>query len=470
MVGLRVSADETVAQTELETLLRHHAFGRSGLSLLPQGTPTNNTDVVQAGGGAVDASSSQPLRDPADENFDDRKAPLFTTASTSLEKKDGQWVAEALGVDPSLFVHVHHADGTDQSSCPCDDGCALAGDDGYWMESMMAAVFPHATVDLTRTFFSRYVVASGPVPAIRIGSQPYGILPTAAVSRMRWMFQEEAPSAQDPLFMFCHRMYPIVRSMQLDWRAQAAHVSFTGKPGIRTRCCSTSSACIPDPSSGTHATPRRRSTLFNRLNLQGLGDQSTSVFEVPQRQNAIDLLVSLGWGGAGAPAILDHVFSAAPQLLKGGVVDDRPVSELEGIRTYTTAGTNYIQWLIDAASTSLERLYAQDGFIGGQPPAALLYLLLRHALQLAYHAASVGLHQMVGLYTPERAAAAHIDQPIIHVGAAETSESRYRRSLRCSPRFQDWAARRRSASSLPPGCAGWGPRRTCGSSSTLSSG
>ena len=58
-------------------------------------------------------------------------------------------------------------------------------------------------------------------------------------------------------------------------------------------------------------------------------------------------------------------------------------------------------------------------------PAALLYLMLRHALQLAYHSASVGLYQMVGLYTPERAAAARIDQPIIHVGAAESSESRY---------------------------------------------
>ena len=88
--------------------------------------------------------------------------------------------------------------------------------------------------------------------------------------------------------------------------------------------------------------PRAQITLFNRLNLQGFGDQSTAIFEVAQRQNALDLLVNLGFGGAGAPRILDHVFSAAPQLLKGGVVDDRPLSELEGIRPYTTAGANYI--------------------------------------------------------------------------------------------------------------------------------
>ena len=64
--------------------------------------------------------------------------------------------------------------------------------------------------------------------------------------------------------------------------------------------------------------------------VRDLETESTRIFEVAQRQNAIDLLVNLGFGGAGAPKILDYVFSAAPQLLKGGVVDDRPLSELRG--------------------------------------------------------------------------------------------------------------------------------------------
>ena len=127
-------------------------------------------------------------------------------------------------MDPSLFAHVHHADGTDQSTSRAMGVALWPATMGYWMESMMAPVFPQATVDVARTFFTRYVVASGSVPAVRIGSQPYGILPTAAVSRMRWMFLDDEAAARDPLFMFCHRMYPIVRSMQQDWRAQAAHV------------------------------------------------------------------------------------------------------------------------------------------------------------------------------------------------------------------------------------------------------
>ena len=397
---------------------------------------------MQAGGGTVEAGSSRPARDPADESFDDRKAPLFKAASASLDRKDGQWLAEALGVDPSLFAHVHHADGIDQSASRAMSVALWPATLGYWMESMMAPVFPQATVDLARTFFTRYVVASGSVPAIRIGSQPYGILPTTAISRMRWMFQEEEGPAQDPLFMFCHRLYPVLRSMQHDWRAQAAHVSFTGRPGDPHQTLLDILGLHSGSVEWYSRYAEAQITLFNRLNLQGFGGQSTTVFEVPQRQNALDLLVNLGFGGAGAPRILNYLFSAAPQLLKGGVVDDRPLSELEGIRPYTAAGANYIQWLIDAASTSLERLYTQGDFIGGQPPTALLYLLLRHALQLEYHAASVGLHQMVGIYTASaRRPPASTNRSSTWARHRRRARAGTSRSLPCSPRSRGWAAR-----------------------------
>ncbi len=150
--GIRLSADERTAQAELETLLRHHAFSRSGLSLLPQGTPTNNTDTVSSAAGRSDA---------ADESFDDRRRPLFIPTSKWFDKKDGQWLAKALGIDPSLFAHVHHADATDQSSARAMNMALWPATFGYWMESMMAPMFPAGAVDLTRRFFTRYVVGSG---------------------------------------------------------------------------------------------------------------------------------------------------------------------------------------------------------------------------------------------------------------------------------------------------------------------
>ena len=60
---------------------------------------------------------------------------------------------------------------------------------GYWMETMIAPVFSREAIDETRAFFNRYVVGSGAVPALRVGSQPYGVLPASAFTRMAWFKQ-----------------------------------------------------------------------------------------------------------------------------------------------------------------------------------------------------------------------------------------------------------------------------------------
>ena len=43
-IGLRLSSDEGENQGLLEELLENHHFAPDGMSLLPQGTPTNNTE------------------------------------------------------------------------------------------------------------------------------------------------------------------------------------------------------------------------------------------------------------------------------------------------------------------------------------------------------------------------------------------------------------------------------------------
>ncbi len=75
------------------------------------------------------------------------------------------------------------------------------------------------------------------------------------------------------------------------------------------------------------------------------------------------------------------------------IIDDVPLSETSPIRAYTDDGRNYIQWLSDAAKTSLDAVYQEQGFSGNQTPEALLYLFLRHALMLGYYDSSYNLHQ-----------------------------------------------------------------------------
>jgi hypothetical protein len=48
-LGIRLSADERAGKALLEELFQHHRNGRNGLSLVPQGTPTNNTESAGSG-------------------------------------------------------------------------------------------------------------------------------------------------------------------------------------------------------------------------------------------------------------------------------------------------------------------------------------------------------------------------------------------------------------------------------------
>ena len=89
------------------------------------------------------------------------------------------------------------------------------------------------------------------------------------------------------------------------------------------------------------------------------------------------------------------------------------------IRAYTDDGRNYIQWLIDAAATSLDTLREETGFTANQSPKALLYLFLRHALMLGYYNSSYNFHRNAGFLSPRAVAGdAHRAQLRAHCGSA----------------------------------------------------
>lgn len=427
VLGLRANADAAATQAEFETLLRHHGFSRTGLSVVPQGTPTNNTDASSSGYGR---------KDDADSSFDDRKAALFTTTNEWLDKKDGQWLAEYLGVDPAVFEHVHGAGTTDQLAGRAMNIALWPATLGYWMETMLAPVFSPPGIEKMRDFFGRYVLGAGAVPAIRIGSQPYGILPATALSRMNWLKQMEpsgrVPRADQNLLPALSELYSILLEIDRDWRAAipSSSIAHVGQESAQASDPHATLLDIIGLHSGSVEWSERYAesleSLFNRLRLQGFGAKIQAIILAIQREQARQTLTNLGYAGTTTPPILDKVFSGARLLLKGGVVDDKPLSEVDPIRASTTAGQNYIEWLLGAARTSLDELYRQDGFVHDEPPTALLYLMLRHGLQLGYHDVSVQLFEQAGLYTPAQALAARSERSFLHIHeAAQVSESRY---------------------------------------------
>ena len=221
VIGLELSANEATATQAVEELLTHHHYGRSGLSIVPQGTPTHDSTGTSAGA---------PTLDDPDTTFDDRKHfPLFTPAGDPFDRLDGDWLTRLLGIDPALFQKVHGSDGVDQMQARAMQTALWPATLGYWMDKMLTPVFSDETVANTRVFFTSYVSGRGAIPALRIGGQPYGILPTTAFSRMAWLTNRKNRLVPQPGFL--QDLAAVLSSIGKDWSDMSANASYVGKAG-----------------------------------------------------------------------------------------------------------------------------------------------------------------------------------------------------------------------------------------------
>ncbi|HEX6095403.1 MAG TPA: hypothetical protein VF432_03680 [Thermoanaerobaculia bacterium] len=348
VAGVRLASDHQRGQQELETLLGHHRFSRTGLAVLPQGTPTNNTDTATSGHSRIE---------DADVSFDEMKrGNLWTPTSKWDEKSDGQWLAELLGLNDSALQQVHGSDGRDLAEARAMSSALWPSTVGRWLEiGVRDRVVPAAALPMTRAFFTDFVSGRGPLPAIRIGSQPYGILPATPWSKTQWFAGVDAD---------LEKLYPVLSVMASDWRGLVPQVSFVGggRPGPQALL----DIVAAHPGSVEH-TWRIARTLD----------------ETPDP--AMALLARLGYTGTAEPDFLLNRFDAADVPLGPGVtlIDDRPLSETAAVRVYTTDGKNYLGWLFGAAP-SADALRDQQGFKDGKLPLALLYKYLWTALRAGH--------------------------------------------------------------------------------------
>jgi hypothetical protein len=419
VLGVQLSASDADGKAALEELFEHHRDGRSGLSLVPQGSTTHNTP----GGGSAYSDADDP-----DASFDDRqKASLFTHTGDPLRKQDGQWLAELLGIDPGVLARVRHSDGADQMRARAMQRVLWPATLGYWMDKMLTPVFNDDVVDAARQFFTTYVSGCGAMPPIRIGGQPYGILTTTAFSRISWL--QPAPTMAARLgasgTSFLASLLGVLRLVDQDWAAMSKNVAYVGKPGDAHQTLLDIVGLQPSSVEFYSRYAESLTELFNVVNLWGFGPDFWKAFQqLALTLAGAQLLNRLGYVGPTEPDILKHVFLAnADRITK--VVDDRPLSETAPIRAYTDDGRNYIRWLIDAAMTSLDALNGEQGFSGNKTPTTLLYLYMRHALMLGYYDTSYVLHKRAGFLSTVDLEAMKPEPAFIHVAGRAESESRF---------------------------------------------
>jgi hypothetical protein len=376
VLGLRLSSDRQSSTVLLSRLVESHRYSQ-GMSIVPQGTPTNNTDESKSG--------LTPAHESVDETYAlEHDATPYPLSDEPMRRLDGERLAAALGLPIEVVASLPNARGTDIAESVAMNRALWSATLGSFIDEMLEGTFAAADVREVQLFLNEFVHGRGLVPAIRVGAQPYGIVITSAFDRWQWS-DAELGDQRD----FWSRVQARLATLRDHWRTVAARdVSFVGKRDEK--------GVLIDPFV----------TMIDIIGLQASSVEFWSRIGVPDtylkalaayRNNDKDMVAE--WSknataardaelqganvAAGAKAALRRVlFMAKIDRVTSDVIDGDPavpLSETRTIRPYDgVAAHNYIYWLATASSAEIQY---QDfkGADGKSVPAptALLYKLLR---------------------------------------------------------------------------------------------
>jgi hypothetical protein len=380
VLGVLLSADKTESAVLLEELVDNHQFGPKGFSIVPQGTPTNNTERNGTGYSDNDAFDDLAFYTAID-------SPAFDSTDPDPRKSrtDGRLLADALGISYAPLQTIQHADQTDLLEASSMGTALFPGTLGYWLRIWMAPVVTEETARQARSFFTRFVSGRGPLPAVRVGDQPYGILLTSDFARWKYPVREEfiEVAGFGNELAFLENLRGLLSKLEAVWDGFASSLPYIGKAG------GDSSKMLIDIL-GLHPTSVE---FFQRIgysdeylsNLGNFKDGGRYANELASLLLSMPATARLYLGTLGLEQTIAAVGSMRSlhvlwqhyftPLDVPNLVENKPPSESDQL-TF-----NYIDWLAKAETS--EKIINQA--FDAPPPSALLYLMLRNALLLQLH-------------------------------------------------------------------------------------
>jgi hypothetical protein len=195
-LGIKDSLDGTTDWTpRLAQLFEAHHY-TDELSFVPHGTPSNNTQ---------DAPSGFSSKDPGHEAsyVAERTAPPFRPGDGS----NADVLATAFGLANAgpVFANLPNATAKEQLDARQMNMALWQATWGYFLLQMLGVgetrESPLTDDDIAwaRSHFIDYVRASGPLSALRIGKQPYGILPVTSLNAWKPPTGQESQFKHDAL-------------------------------------------------------------------------------------------------------------------------------------------------------------------------------------------------------------------------------------------------------------------------------
>jgi hypothetical protein len=174
-VGVLANIDPATGVERVERMLVSHRY-TDGLGILPTGTPTNNTPKTR--------SLWRSKTDPSTPQEHERRRALYDPASGQPAAR----LARALGIDGQAELTTL-ADGEFDD----DDGVRAVQDlvsrillwSRQWLARDETVQFLASGLEFIGNHSRDFVRNRGPLPVLRIGRQPYGILPTTSMDLWR---------------------------------------------------------------------------------------------------------------------------------------------------------------------------------------------------------------------------------------------------------------------------------------------
>ncbi|WP_123537426.1 hypothetical protein [Halosimplex salinum] len=187
VLGVSTALDERDGRDAVETLLESHRY-TDGLSILERGTPTNDTREDGAGTAPGDRPTPFDLA-----CGDARKTPdadSDAARAAALLGLDG-----SRGAGGSVLGRVAGGGASHDAAAEAMNAALWPATLGYYLPHMLAPAYWTDSVrprpeflrwlESYRRHFVEYVRAGGPLPTLRVGDQPYGVLPTTDLNAWR---------------------------------------------------------------------------------------------------------------------------------------------------------------------------------------------------------------------------------------------------------------------------------------------
>ena len=237
--------------------------------------------------------------------------------SDPTQKRDGQWLAEFLGLDPAFVATVHGSGRPDQKQARAMQTALWPATLGYWMNTLFTptggktSIFSDNIIEETRAVL--HPVRQRARPAARDPhrrtalrhSADDGVLAHSVVSASN-LLQAFLPTD------FLGSLYGMLRQLDADWTTMSQTLrTGSAKAAIHIRRCSNVIAHHPSSVEYYSRNAESLAQLFNMLNFWALAPDLVAgdSFNLGLQAQAVALLQRFGYtGSTELPDLLNHFF------------------------------------------------------------------------------------------------------------------------------------------------------------------